>query len=111
MHTYTTTKEPKKKACATNKQNKTQGIGIQVTFILEIKLHKYLFNQNITISSASEASILNWCQDGYVNKYATTNELKIKELKVSSWNIKPAIGIQDTFILEINLQKYIFSKV
>ena len=38
-----------------------QAIGIQGIFILEIKLQQYIFCQNLTIFSATYASILNPC--------------------------------------------------
>ena len=43
MHTYVTTEELKKKAFTVNSQNIKQPIVIQVTFILEVKLQKYIF--------------------------------------------------------------------
>ena len=51
----------KKKAFAVNSQNTKQGIGIQLTFILEIKLQKYIFYQNITIFLVADAFILHLC--------------------------------------------------
>ena len=48
-HAYATTKELKKKAFAKNNQNKNQEISIQVTFILESKLQKYIFNHSLAI--------------------------------------------------------------
>ena len=43
IYTFATTKELKKKAFALNIQNVKQVIGIQVTFMLEIKSQKYTF--------------------------------------------------------------------
>ena len=43
MHTYVTIKKLKKKALTINSQNIKQAIGIQMTFILEIKLKKTFF--------------------------------------------------------------------
>ena len=43
LYTFATTKELKKKAFALNIQNVKQVIGIQVTFMLEIKSQKYTF--------------------------------------------------------------------
>ena len=40
--------------------------------------------------------------------YATSKELKTKEIAIKSQNINQAIGIQLTIALEIKLQKYIF---
>ena len=48
-HAYATTKELKKKAFAKNNQNKNQEISIQVTFILESKLQKCIFNHSLVI--------------------------------------------------------------
>ena len=43
LHTYAKTKELRKKAFKTKGENIKQTIGIQVTFILEIKLQEYAF--------------------------------------------------------------------
>ena len=43
MHTYATTKELEKKAFTVKCQNVKQAIGIQLTFVLEIELEKYVF--------------------------------------------------------------------
>ena len=47
-------------------------------------------------------------EDGNENANATTKELKRKAFKASRGNVKKAIGIQVAFMLEIELQKYIF---
>ena len=50
IHTYATTKELKKIALRINIQNIKQRVGIQVTFILEIKPQKKdVFQQNMTV--------------------------------------------------------------
>ena len=54
-------KVPRKKAFTKNGQNKIQKIGVQVTFILEIKLEKYIFYEDASIFSGALASILNLC--------------------------------------------------
>ena len=50
-----------KKVFTANSHNKNKKIGIQVTFILEIKLEKYIFYQSPTIFSTTYSSILNSC--------------------------------------------------
>ena len=53
MHTSATTKQLKKKAFTINSKNiidySSQEIAVQVIFILEIKLQKYIFYQNTTL--------------------------------------------------------------
>ena len=46
LHTYAATVELKKKAFLVNIQNKKQATGIRVTFMLKIKLQKYIFLAN-----------------------------------------------------------------
>ena len=58
---YATAKELMKKVFTANSHNKNQKIGIQVTFILEIKLQKYIFYQNPTIFLTTYSPILNPC--------------------------------------------------
>ena len=55
MYSYATTKE-----FAINRIKK-KNIDIQVTFILEIKLEMYIIYPNMTIVSATYASILKLC--------------------------------------------------
>ena len=59
----------------------------------------------MTISSATDLSILKSCYDGNMHTYVKTWELKQKPFTVNSENIKQAIAIQVTFILENKLQK------
>ena len=40
--------------------------------------------------------------------YVTTKELKTMAIRINSQNVKQAIGIQGTFIMEKNLQKVRF---
>ena len=47
---------------------------------------------------------------GHVYTYASPCELKTKPSTLNSKNIKQAIDIQETFILEINLQQYMLYK-
>ena len=47
---------------------------------------------------------------GHVYTYASPYELKTKPSTLNSKNIKQAIDIQETFILEINLQQYMLCK-
>ena len=61
MYTHATTYELKKKELTLNSWNMKQATGIQGTFILEIKLQQYIFYENLTIFSATYASILNPC--------------------------------------------------
>ena len=105
VHMYATTYELKKKAFTTNSQNLKQAIGMQMILIFQVKFQKKIFQQNITISSASYVFILNPCQDGNVDPYTTTQELKKNAFKLNSEIIKQIIGTQLTFILEIKLQK------
>ena len=76
MRTYVTTKELKTKELTINGQDINQIIGIQLTIMLEIKLQKYVFYQNMTSFLAAVVSFLNPCEDGNVQTYATTKELK-----------------------------------
>ena len=57
------------------------------------------------------ASIFNPYKDENVHSYATTKELKKKAFTINSQNLKQAIGIQVTFILETKLKKIFFSKI
>ena len=61
VDTYVTIKQLKKKAFTINSQNIDQEIDIQVTFILQIKLQKYIFYQSTTILLANYASISKPC--------------------------------------------------
>ena len=58
---YTTTYELKREAFAVNSQSIKQAIGIQMTFLLEIKLQKYILKQIITIFLAASVSLLSTC--------------------------------------------------
>ena len=49
---------------------------------------------------SANVSFFNHCLDRNVHRYATTLELKKKVCALNSQNIKQAIGIQVTFILE-----------
>ena len=88
MHTYATTKEMKKKAFIVKCQNIKQPIGIQLTFMLEIKIEKYIFRQNMTMFLVADMSFLNQCYDVNVHTYATTKELKSKAFTANCQNIK-----------------------
>ena len=94
-----------------NGDNTKQAFGIQVTFILKIKLHKYFFKQNLTISLATDGSILSWCYTGNLDTYATTKEPKKKVCTINNQNENQKLGMQVTFILKINLEMYIFIKM
>ena len=73
-------------------------IGTQVTFTFEIKLQKYIFQQNMTNVLAAIVSFQNPRRDRNINTYATTKELKNKTFKVQSQNTKQEIGIQVNLI-------------
>ena len=45
-----------------------------------------------------------------MHSYATTKELKKKAFTINSQNLKQAIGIQVTFILETKLKKIFLAK-
>ena len=87
MYTYATTKELKKRNYTINSQNITQE-NIHVTFMLEMKLQKYVFQQNMTMFVAANVPFLNQCDDVNVCTYAATKELKSKALTVNSQNIR-----------------------
>ena len=53
-------------------------------------------------------SILNLYYDGDVHTYAVDEEPRKKVLTINSQNKNQEIGIQLTFILKINPQKFIF---
>ena len=72
VHTYAKAKEPKKKVCTINSQNKNREIDMQVTFILEIKIHMCNFFQNMTIFLMAYASILNSYYDENMHTHVTT---------------------------------------
>ena len=91
----------KKKAFTVNKENIKQKIAMQVTFILEKKLPKQIFYQNLFIFLATYASNLNPFWDRNVHPYVFT---------LKGRNMKEATGMQMTFMLEIKTQKYNFSK-
>ena len=55
-----------------NSKNIKEVIGIQGIFILEIKHQKYIFYQNLTIFSATCASILNSNRSGDMHSHVTT---------------------------------------
>ena len=57
---------------------------MQVTLILENKLQKQIFYQNMTISSPTDMYILNTCQDGNVYIHATTYKLKRRNFTLNS---------------------------
>ena len=71
-----------------------------MTLILEIKLQKYIFLQNMIIFLAALRSFLNPYEDGNVHTYATTKELKQNAFTVKIHNIKEAINMQVTLISE-----------
>ena len=82
-------------------KNMTEAIGTQMTFILKIKLEKSIFSKIwpfvLNANVAFINPLLGWeCVYVYMIK-----ELKRKAIRVKSWNIKEAIGIQMTFISEI----------
>ena len=110
VHTYATTQELKKKEFTLNSKNMKQEIGLQLTFHLDIEIEKVHFQQNMTIFAATNSFMLNCCQDGNKDKYATTSELEIKEFMINSHNIKEAIGIQETFYQKVKLRKVHFQQ-
>ena len=57
----------------------------------------------MAIFIAANVSFLNPCSDGNVHTNAASKDLKQKAFKVKRENIKQAIGIQVTFIVEIKL--------
>ena len=59
MHRYDATKELKTKAFKTKEENIKQTIGIQVTFISEIKLQKHFLLAKYDHFSEGNASLLN----------------------------------------------------
>ena len=71
-----------------------------MTLILEIKLQKYIFLQNMITFLAALRSFLKPYEDGSVHTYATTKELKQKTFTVKIHNIKEAINMQVTLISE-----------
>ena len=85
-----------------------QRIGIQVTFILEIKLQKYIFfYQNTSIFFLTMRlfePLLGWHSASVYHDLRT----KKKEFTLKSDNLEGTIDIQVTFSLEIKLEKYIF---
>ena len=62
----------------------------------------------MTVFSAIYASILNPCQDGIVQTYATTTQVEKKTFPIKIQNKNKEIGTQVTVILEIKLQEYSF---
>ena len=92
VHMYATTYELKKKAFATNSQNVKQAVGMQMILIFQVKFQKNIFQQNITIS-AIYVFISKPCQDGNVDTYTKTQELKKNAFKLNSEIIKQIIGI------------------
>ena len=77
MNAYSTTEKLKKKAFIAKYENIKQPIDIQLTFMLESKIEKYVFQQNMTILLA----FLNQCHDVLLITYSTTKKLKSKALQ------------------------------
>ena len=98
VNIYAATKKLKKKACITKCENIKKPIDIQLTFMLESKIEKYSFQQNMTMSLAANVPFLN--EYYYVNvlTYAAIQELESKSFTVNSQNIKEVTGTQVTFI-------------
>ena len=110
MHAYATTKELKKKPFRIHSQIIKKTIGVQVTFISEVRLQKENFLA-ICDSFFRDLRIHFESQLGWEYAYVY-QELKKKALKAkqkTKKNIKKINGLQVTFILEIKLQKYNFS--
>ena len=99
MRTYATIKELKKKGFTLKDKSMKEAIGIQVTFMLEIKVQKYIFNK-IWPFFQPLLCFLNLYEDENVHTYATAKELKKKAFTVKIHNIKEAINIQLTLISE-----------
>ena len=57
-----------------------QAIGIQLPFLLKIKLEKYIF-------LAANACFLDPCWNGNVHTYAMTKQLQIKAFTTNSQNM------------------------
>ena len=105
MHHYLRTE----KAFTINIGKIKRRIDIQLTFISEINIqYQYFFKQHATRFSPDYAYTLNYCLDVNVQTYVTIQELTKKAFTGNSQNKKEAIGMQFTFILEINLQKQHF---
>ena len=84
-------------------------IDIQLTFISEINIqYQYFFKQHATRFSPDYAYTLNYCLDVNVQTYVTIQELTKKAFTGNSQNKKEAIGMQFSFMVEINLQKQHF---
>ena len=79
-----------------------------MTLILKIKPQKYIFQQNMAIFSAANASFWTPARMGMCIRIPQMKkEVKKKVYTINSQNKKQAIGIQVTFILENKLQKNI----
>ena len=68
---YAMTKELKKKPFNGKVENVKQANDIQVTFILEIKLQKSIFQQIMATFLVANVSFLNHCYGGNVHMYDT----------------------------------------
>ena len=84
-----------------------QGIGIQVTFILEIKLQKYIFFSKYVyffLTMRHFETLLGWHSASVYHNLST----KKKGFTLKSDNLEGTIDIQVAFSVEIKLEKYIF---
>ena len=81
LHPCATSEELKNDGFTLKSENTKETIGIQVTFISEIKLQKYTFLQNMAIFLAAIVSYLNSCFDGNLHTYATTKEWTRRHLR------------------------------
>lgn len=62
----------------------------------ELRFKKYIFQKNITTSSAGDTSTFKPFQD----------EMKDRAFNLDSKNINQGIGVRQTFIFEINIQEF-----
>ena len=97
-----------KKEFTINSNNIKEGIGIQVTFLLEIKLQKehskvWQFIQLLTCLFSTLFRMRMWIHMPRLKK-------KKKVCTINSYNKNQEIGTQVTIILEIKHQMYIFIK-
>ena len=84
-----------------------EAIGIQVTFMLEIKIQKYIFSK---FWALFQRLMSTFCTTIRMGIYIRMPQPKIKIIKnkslaVNSQNIKQEMGIQVTFISEKKLQR------
>ena len=97
------------KAFKSNKENIKQSNGMELTFILEIKLPKeHCFAMFLWFNTLGEC-IFKPSKDGKKNTYATSYELKSKIFTLNNKNTKQ-ISIELTFTLETRIQNQPFSQ-